>query len=189
MNNEVLTYDPEACPSGPRIVSRLPLLAYRTLRWHALRGGWLGDHLRRRHRFDRRQFPKDQPIDVLVLFSDHFEPARRFGDAAAAESVRTWCDGYERLARHHRDADGRPPQHTWFYRFDYPNPGCVRALSACAFRGFGEVEFHLHHGHDSHESMAATLRSGLDWFRRFGAMWTAEERPRSYDLGLPSSLA
>jgi hypothetical protein len=56
----------------------------------------------------------------------------------------------------------------------------VQALNPSVFRGFGEVEFHLHHGHDSHESMAATLRAGLDWFRRFGAMWTAEERPRSY---------
>src|SRR5205823_5752018 len=56
--------------------------------------------------------------------------------------------------------------------------GCVQALSESAFRGFGEVEFHLHHGHDTAETLASTLRGGLDWFNRFGAMHTAEARPR-----------
>jgi hypothetical protein len=114
----------------------------------------------------------------MVLTVDHYEPAKRFGDAAAVESVRSWCAAYEAMARKHGDADGRPPQHTWFYRYDYPNRDCVQALSESVFRGFGEVEFHLHHGHDTHETMAATLRDGLDWFGRCGAMRTAEERPR-----------
>jgi hypothetical protein len=171
--------DPESRPSLVRSLAHLPLLTYRTLRWRALRGGWLPGFLRRRHTFDRRAFPPDGPIDVIVLVADHFEPARRFGDAAAVESVRSWCAAYEKLAGRHRDADGRPPQHTWFYRYDYPNPGCVQALSASAFRGFGEVEFHLHHGHDTHESLATTLREGLAWLNRFGAAWTAEARPRA----------
>jgi hypothetical protein len=153
------------------------LLVYRCLRWRALRGGWLPGYLRQT-RFDRRALPPGTIIDVVVLFADHYEPARRHGDAAAVESVRSWCATYEELAGAHRDADGRPPQHTWFYRYDYPNPGCVRALADSVFRGFGEVEFHLHHGHDTHESMAATLREGLAWFNRFGAMLTAEARPQ-----------
>jgi hypothetical protein len=114
----------------------------------------------------------------MVLVADHFEPARRFGDEAAVESVQSWCAAYEELAGRHRDADGRLPQHTWFYRYDYPNPGCVRALSGSVFRGFGEVEFHLHHGHDTHETLAHTLQAGLEWFNRFGAMRTAEVWPR-----------
>jgi hypothetical protein len=154
--------NPESRPSWLRALSRLPLLAYRSLRWGALRGGWLRNYLARPH-FDRRAQPRDRPIDIMVLVSDHFEPARRFGDEAAVESVRSWCAGYEELADRHRDADGRPPQHTWFYRYDYPNPGCLRALAQSAFRGFGEVEFHLHHGHDSHATFAATLRAGLAW--------------------------
>jgi hypothetical protein len=156
----------------------LPWLVYRLVRWGALRGGWLPRYLRRHRPFDRRMFPPDQPIDLIVLCADHFEPARRFGDTAAVEAVRSWCAAYEEMARRHRDADGRPPQHTWFYRYDYPNAGCVQALSASVFRGFGEIEFHLHHGHDTHETMLATLRAGLDWFNRFGAMHTAEARPQ-----------
>ena len=157
----------------------MPFLVYRSLRWHALRGGWLPEAtFARPRRSTAGRSPPGTPIDVMVLVSDHFEPARRHGDAAAVASVRSWCAGYEALAGQHRDADGRPPQHTWFYRYDYPNAGCVQALGESAFRGFGEVEFHLHHGHDTHETMAATLDAGLDWFNRFGAMLTAEAEPQ-----------
>jgi hypothetical protein len=162
-----------------RAVSRLPLLVYRLLRWKALRGGWLPGYWRHHRPFDRSRLPPDVPIDIMVLVSDHFEPARRFGDQAAVESVRSWVAAYERLAGPFRDADGRPPQHTWFYRYDYPNPGCVQALAESAFRGFGEVEFHLHHGFDTHASFARTLRQGLEWVNNFGAMLGAEEQPRA----------
>ncbi len=178
MDRLPLMPDPEARISPMQAVARLPWLLYRLLRWQPLRGGWLPRYLRRHRPFDRRAFTADQPIDVMVLCSDHFEPARRFGDAAAVATVRSWCAEYEGMASRHRDADGRPPQHTWFYRAEYPNPGCVQALSDSVFRGFGEVEFHLHHGHDTHETMLATLRGGLDWFNRFGAMRTAEAHPQ-----------
>jgi hypothetical protein len=171
--------DPEATPSLLQTLTHLPALLYRTVRWRALRGGWLPGYLRHHRAFGRRSFPPDTPIDLLVMVADHYEPARRFGDAAAVESVRSWCREYEAIAGRHGDADGRPPQHTWFYRYDYPNPGCLQVLSECVFRGYGEVEFHLHHGHDNHESMADTLRKGVEWFNRFGAMRTAEARPRS----------
>jgi hypothetical protein len=178
MPTAALSFDPESRPSRLRALAHLPWMAYRLLRWRGLRGNWLPGHLRRRHRFQRRAFAADQPIDVIVLFSDHYEPAGRFGDAAAVEAVRSWCAHYEQLASPHRDSDGLPPQHTWFYRYDYPNLGCLRELSASAYRGFGEVEFHLHHGPDTHESFAAKLDAGLDWFSRFGALCTAEARPR-----------
>jgi hypothetical protein len=171
-------FDPERRPTLAQAIGRLPWLLYRVLRWHGLRGGWLLDHLLRHRRFDRSRVPDDRPIDIMVLFSDHFEPARRFGDQAAIDSVRSWCAGYEKLAGRHRDADGVVPQHTWFYRYDYPNPGCLQALSECSFCGFGEVEFHLHHGYDTALSLAARLETGREWFSRFGAMYTAEETPR-----------
>lgn len=178
MDRTSLGFDPEKPISRMQALLRLPWLLYRIFRWHPLRGGWLPGYLRHHRPFDRRAIPPDRPIDIMVLCTDHFEPAKRFGDAAAVESVRSWCVEYENLASKHRDADDRPPQHTWFYRYDFPNPGCVQALSDCAFRGFGEVEFHLHHGHDTHESMLATLRTGVDWFNRFGAMLTTEAQPR-----------
>jgi hypothetical protein len=169
--------DFESQPSFLGALARLPTLVYRTLRWRALRGGWLTAYLRQK-RFDRNAIPPDRPIDIIVLVADHYEPARRYGDEAAVESVRSWCSAYEEIAGRHRDADGRHPQHTWFYRYDYPNARCVQTLGESVFRGFGEVEFHLHHGHDSHTSMEATLHAGLDWFSRFGAMHTAEKQPK-----------
>jgi hypothetical protein len=179
MIKNALSWDPEARPSVLRVLAGLPLLAYRCVRWHPLRGGWLPRHLRR-PRFDRSAFPAEAPIDVIVLVADHFEPARRHGDRAAEEAVRSWCAAYEEMAGKHRDADGRFPQHTWFYRYDYPNPGCVQALNESVFRGLGEVEFHLHHGHDTHEAMVRTLREGVAWFNRFGAMLSAQTRPQQF---------
>ena len=178
MHPTPLGMEPESKATLARAVVKLPWLIYRLFRWNALRGGWLSSHLRQHRPFDQRAFSPDQPIDVIVLCADHFEPARRFGDEAAVSAVRSWCSTYEQLAGPHSDSDGRPPQHTWFYRYDYPNAGCLQALSDCAFRGFGEIEFHLHHGYDNHETMLATLLAGVDWFNRFGAMRTAEALPR-----------
>jgi hypothetical protein len=179
MTATALACDPEARPTLLRALTLVPNLLYRLVRWKALRGGWLAGHLARQRSFDRRRLPPDAPIDVMVLVADHFEPARRFGDQAAAESVRAWCQAYQRLASQFRDSDGRPPQHTWFYRQEYPNEGCLQALGESAFRGFGEVEFHLHHGHDSHDSFAEALERGLAFSHRHGAMLTAGPRPRA----------
>ena len=162
MNRSPLPIDPELPVSPLRALCGLPFLVYRGLRWRALRGGWLPGYLRTHRRSTVGQYRGIQPIDVMVMVADHFEPARRNGDAAAVESVRRWCASYEEMAARHRDSDGRPPQHTWFYRYDYPNPGCVQTLSESTFRGFGEIEFHLHHGHDTHETMAATLHRALN---------------------------
>lgn len=159
-------------------LTSLPLLAWRTLRWRTLRGGWLSPHLLRHRPFSLSRARKDSLIDVMVLVADHFEPSSRRGEQAAAESVRSWCAAYEKLAARHRDADGRPLQHTWFYRAEYPNTGCLQELSASCFRGYGEVEFHLHHGHDTHASFLGKLQDGLDYFNAAGAMLTAEARPR-----------
>jgi hypothetical protein len=153
-------------------------LAWSSGRWHALRGNWLWHYSRRRPVCDFRNLASKGPIDVMVLVVDHFEPESASGDAAAGQTVASWCQDYEALARRHQDADGRPPQHTWFLRAEYPNLGCLHALSQSVFHGFGEVEFHLHHGHDTEDTFSAKLRAGLDWFNQMGAMLTAEPQPR-----------
>jgi hypothetical protein len=127
--------------------------------------------------FDLQLCRGDRPVDIMVAIVDHFEPVYQPTANAAAQSVQAWCEAYEGIASRHRDADGRPPQHSWFFPAEYPNPECLKPLSASAFRGFGEVEFHLHHGFDTHESFAAKLRAGLEWLNRHGAMLTAEPQP------------
>jgi hypothetical protein len=174
VNNQLVDYF--------QTLGRLPLLAYRSFRWRT--GHWLPRHLLRHRPFDPQALPKDKPIDVMVVIVDHFEPVsvlRRAGahdPALAVEEVQSWCQSYEQIAGRHRDGDGRCPQYTWFYAADFPNADCLFTLSRSAFHGFGEIEFHLHHGHDTEESFVEKLHSGLVWFNRMGAMLTAEPTPR-----------
>src|SRR5207247_1042266 len=55
------------------------------------------------------------PTHVFLLFIDHFEPK------LDVDRTRDWADRYVAFAAHHRDAQGRPPQHTWFYPGEQPD--------------------------------------------------------------------
>lgn len=123
-----------------------------------------------------RALPRDVDIHVMVLFVDHFEPAKK-EKAAGVTKVKTWCEQYAAIAGRHKDSDGVSPQHTWFYRYDYPNFECIRILSEYTYKGFGEIEFHLHHGYDTPESFSNTLCEGVAWFNQAGAMISAEQTP------------
>lgn len=147
------------------------------LAYASRRHPWLREHLRHHRPF--RASATDGMIDILVCIVDHFEPGDRHGPQAAVAAVDGWCTNYSRIAEQHRDADGRAPQHTWFYRAEYENLGCILRLSDECYRGLGEIEFHLHHGHDTHESFSGKLKDGLRFFNRAGAMISAEASPRT----------
>ena len=154
-----------------------PLLtSVKLARWGAL--GWLPEYLRDAKRKREIYESRDRETHVIFLVVDHFEPSRRLG-ARGVEMVREWCEAYDAIASEHGDSNGRVPQHSWFYRYDYPNRECVQILNQYVYRGFGEVEFHLHHGNDSPESFERTIREGLKWFNELGAMMSAEETPQS----------
>lgn len=143
-----------------------------------MRGGWFLRHLLSGKPLTARDVERLGTVDVMVLLVDHFEPGERKTDEIAAARVEKWCREYGAHVDDLRDSDGRRPQHTWFYRAEYPNPHCMRILSDQVFRGFGEVEFHLHHGNDDHASFSKRLSDGLDYFNRYGAMLTAEADPQ-----------
>ena len=63
--------------------------------------------------------------------------------------MRAWLDGYPALAEPFRDADGRPPRHSFFFPGEEYRPGYLDALASLARRGLGEVELHLHHDGDT----------------------------------------
>ncbi len=72
---------------------------------------WLGHYLRR-----RSPVVEDRPVHVMFCFVDHFEPMWKGGDLETQRRrVDRWCAEYRAMAGRHRDADGRPPQHSFFY--------------------------------------------------------------------------
>ncbi|MDB5322682.1 MAG: hypothetical protein JWN40_4313 [Phycisphaerales bacterium] len=127
--------------------------------WQMRRRGldrWLGGYVLQSRR--RRAVQRGEEVHLLLCMADHFEP--RWGDAsdAVAEArVARWVDEYPRLFDPFRDADGRPPRHTFFYPIDQYEPAPVDSLAELCRAGFGEVEIHLHHDHDTAENLRRTL--------------------------------
>ncbi|MFZ0871138.1 MAG: hypothetical protein WAM90_10480 [Rhodanobacter sp.] len=115
---------------------------------------WLASYLRRR----LPEPPAHGPVHVMFCFVDHFEPAwGRVDLATQRQRVDRWCSDYRLLADAHRDADGRPPQHSFFYPEEEYLEEHLQKISALCAQGYGEVEIHLHHDDDTAENFNATI--------------------------------
>jgi len=116
------------------------------------------------------------PTHVLFTFVDHFEPH----DQA---TMNRWMETYPEVARHHQDADGRMPQHSWFWYFSYADEvetaSYLRQLAELAYRGFGEVELHLHHYSQTEQAFLDTIGDRIRQAQQTGAMITAEAEPKT----------
>ena len=135
--------------------------------------GYLGWREFRRRGFDnwllpylmsagKRKGPKPgEPVDLILAICDHYEPKRGGASAEKARSrVQQWVDEYPKLFDRFRDANGRPPQHSFFYPEDEYEPELVDMLAGLCRRGYGEVEVHLHHGlnaPDTSDNLRETL--------------------------------
>jgi hypothetical protein len=140
-------------------------------------GIWLGAYLRQH--WSRRDLRRSgETVHVLFCQVDHFEPLAGPTKDSERERMRAWTEGYPRLAGAHRDSEGRPPQHTWFYPGEAYDAECLDGLSRLAQGGYGEIELHLHHGFDIPERLEAKLTAAVNSFSRHGALVTAEEPPR-----------
>ncbi len=103
------------------------------------------------------------PRHVLFCFVDHYEPRWRNADyETECRRVDRWISGYPKLCEGHRDADGRPPIHSFFYPEEEYRPEHLDKLVDLCKRGFGEIEVHLHH----HDDTEAGLRDKLRDFTR-----------------------
>jgi len=121
---------------------------------------------------------KSKLTHVFFLFVDHFEPGN--GGADAKEMQRrcdAWMLGYPKMAQKFTDADGKHPQHTWFYPPHY-DVNYLQQISGLCYDGFGEIEMHLHHENDTSESLRVKLEDCKRLYRQFGALITAEKNPR-----------
>jgi hypothetical protein len=106
---------------------------------------WLGAYLKQ-----RRPRVAAGPVHIMFAFVDHFEPqwGRPAYEVEVARVAR-WREGYKALAGRHRDADGVPPQHTFFYPEEEYRPEHLDRIADLCREGYGEIEVHLHHDNDT----------------------------------------
>ena len=124
--------------------------------------------------FNKSWFKEDinGPVHIMFLVADHYEPGPN------NEIVKQWVEKYPEIAKKLRDADGRPPRHTWFYpseraeeRFEQ-----LQMLKKLTESGFGEIELHLHHQNDTEESLRQKFRDAKRVYNKVGALITVDEK-------------
>ncbi len=130
-----------------------------------------------------RSIPRDvaPPTHVFFCFVDHYEPL--WLDASpdkGLERVRQWRSQYPKLADRFRDADGRPPQHTFFYPAEEYRPELLNEVSALCAAGYGEVEIHLHHDNDTADNLRRTLDDFKNKLRGHGHLTTDRDGNTRY---------
>ena len=106
---------------------------------------------------------------LIFLLVDHFEPRE-------PQVMADWEREHARLADEFADADGRAPQHTWFY--DEEDPQVLGALERLCRRRLGEIEVHLHHSFDTAGGLREKLEMRMRAWEPFGALVTAGPSPR-----------
>ncbi len=112
-----------------------------------LRGGW------------RAPAPTGATKHLLFCFVDHFEPGWANPDPATEHArVARWRTDYPRLCENHRDADGRPPVHSFFFPEEEYRPEHIDALVELCRMGLGEIDIHLHHDNDTDAGLREKLR-------------------------------
>lgn len=136
---------------------------------------------------DRLLFgPSIRPEHVILAICDHFEPlwtgiASAPGEApfsVACHRVQAWRKRYPTFAASFRDSSGHPPQHTFFYPGDQYDARLVEPLAELVAMGHGEVEVHLHHNHDTRQSLAEKLEQTLGDFDRHGIVTRTQDQRR-----------
>lgn len=138
---------------------------------------WLGAYLAQRVRRlpVKKAAERRGSIHILFCFVDHFEPITA-GSTHAEERRRMaeWLTRYPALAMKHRDSDGRPVRHSWFYPGENYDPEYLDGLVRLCEQGLGEIELHLHHGHDTGATLLAKIERALADFAKHGALVTRE---------------
>jgi hypothetical protein len=128
---------------------------------------WLPDYAR--HLVRRARTPHSGgPRHLLFALCDHYEPLWGHApDDVGHARVDVWAERYP-LLDEFRDDDGRPPRHGWFFPGEEYRPRFLDRLGELARRGFGEVEFHLHHDGDTAATLAPRIEAHLRTFAEHG---------------------
>src|SRR5437667_7674221 len=144
-------------------------------------GIWLCAYLKQRWGRDRAFNPSIQigALHILFCIVDHFEPIRiETPREKHRERMHQWLDRFPELAVRHRDSNGRPLQHSWFYPGEEYDAEFLDDLVILCSQGLGEIELHLHHGHDDAEGLRKKFLAAVERFAKHGALVTQETPPR-----------
>lgn len=126
----------------------------------------------------RPKAPSDSPIHIMFTIVDHFEPL--WNNPSTEQEMRrveAWMSGYTEAVQGHFDADGKCPQHTWFYPFDEYRPAHLEKLKELCAAGYGEIELHLHHDNDTPEGLYQKIEDAKQEFSKYGALITSGQNP------------
>jgi hypothetical protein len=140
---------------------------------HLWVGAWLKDRARKAvHR------TYEGTRHLLFAICDHYEPLHGGVDfARGLARVEAWASRYPEIARSFRDADGRPPRHSYFFPGEQYDGRFIEPLAKMCAAGMGEVEVHLHHDGDTRASLRASLEKALADLDRHGVVAKRGNKP------------
>jgi hypothetical protein len=136
---------------------------------------WVAGYLRD---VGRRAWIRSVPPPRHLLFAvcDHHEPLWGGADEATGQArMDRWTSEYVPTLGQFRDADGRAPQHTWFFPGEQYRPRLFAGLDALVAAGLGEVEIHLHHDGDTEAGLRRSLEQYLTTFAAHGHLSRAAD--------------
>ena len=119
----------------------------------------------------RNAFAPRPPGTRHVLFAvcDHYEPLwAGAGLEVGTARVERWRDAYPKLVEPFVDADGRRPQHSFFFPGEEYRPVFFDLLEELVRARLGEVELHLHHDGETAETLTRSINTYLDWYGQRG---------------------
>jgi hypothetical protein len=107
----------------------------------------------------RKNKGNNETTHIMFCFVDHYEPQWKNPDNIELERQRVdrWFDQYPKMAEKFKDADGCSPKHSFFYPEEEYREEHLAKLSDMCYRGFGEIEIHLHHENDTSENLTQSL--------------------------------
>jgi hypothetical protein len=137
---------------------------YGIIRWETYI--WLPGYLLLSHSSESLS-PERSPVHIFFVVADHYEPG---SGIKGIQRNKEWLIKYPSLAERHRDDQGRPLQHTWFFPLEQFDDQIMGDLSQMVKEGYGEVELHWHHSNDTPETFEEKLKEGIKKFNRHGAL-------------------
>ncbi|RJQ24528.1 hypothetical protein C4565_09490 [Candidatus Parcubacteria bacterium] len=143
---------------------------------------WLPYYLMNKLRLKEKSVA-GQPMHIFLCVVDHYEPFNGNVDyKTALGRVQEWRKKYPAFADQHRDFDGKPIQHTWFYP-PHLDHSFLSFLAELCLAGYGDIEMHLHHNHmDPFPDTSQTLRDKIlrciDDYGKFGIFTQPNGHPR-----------